>query len=120
MRILKRSIFPVIASCTLAMMVNGVLAADPDAGQQKFQQFCTTCHGENGQGDGPAAASLKPAPRDLSDAEWQASVDDQHILVVTRDGGAAAGLSPMMTPWGHSLSEEDLHNIVAYIRSLDD
>lgn len=97
-----------------------VLAADVAAGAAKFKTFCAMCHGDRGAGDGPAAAGLNPAPRNFSDADWQASVDDEHIRTVTRDGGAAVGLSPLMTPWGHSLSQDDLDNLVAFIRTLDD
>ncbi|RFF33019.1 c-type cytochrome [Wenzhouxiangella sediminis] len=96
------------------------LAADAAAGETKFKQLCATCHGPTGKGDGPASAALNPQPRDLSDAEWQNAVDDAHIRTVIKDGGAAVGLSPIMTAFGHSLNDEDLDNLVAYIRSLDD
>ena len=71
-----------------------------------------------GAGDGPAGQALQPAPRDLSDPEWQKSVTDEHLTTVIKDGGAAAGLSPLMPPWGHSLSDEDVKNLIAFIRSL--
>jgi len=93
-------------------------AGDADAGKAKFQQFCATCHGATGAGDGPASAALRPKPRALGDAKWQASVDDDYLKKVITEGGTAVGLSPMMTPWGHSLKGEDLENVVAYIRSL--
>jgi cytochrome c oxidase cbb3-type subunit 2/cytochrome c oxidase cbb3-type subunit I/II len=111
--------------CTLilstgALLAQPGLAADAAAGESKFKQLCATCHGPTGQGDGPASASLNPSPRDMSDAEWQASVDDAHLRTVIKDGGPAAGLSPMMTAFGHALDDEDLDNLVAYIRTLDD
>lgn len=93
-------------------------AGDADAGKAKFQQFCATCHGATGAGDGPASAALRPEPRPLGDAEWQATVDDDYLKKVISEGGAAVGLSPMMTPWGHAVKGEDLENVVAYIRSL--
>lgn len=102
----------------LCMITGQALAADADAGKTKFQQFCATCHGPAGAGDGPAAAALRPQPRALDDAEWQESVDDDYLKKVITEGGAAVGLSPMMTPWGHALKGEDLENVVAYIRSL--
>lgn len=43
-------------------------AADIAAGRQLFMAHCTACHGETGHGDGPAAASLKPPPADLTAA----------------------------------------------------
>jgi mono/diheme cytochrome c family protein len=96
------------------------LAGDAEAGQAKFQQLCATCHGQTGQGDGPAAAALRPQPRDMSDSGWQAEVDDQYLMEVIRDGGPAVGLSPMMTPFGHALDEQEIENVIAYIRTLDD
>ncbi len=103
-----------------AFAAHPALAADADAGEAKFKQLCATCHGPSGKGDGPASASLNPPPRDMSDGEWQESVDDQHIRTVIRDGGPAVDLAPLMTAFGHTLDESDLDNLVAYIRSLDD
>lgn len=95
-------------------------AGDVEAGKVKFQQFCATCHGAKGGADGPASAALRPQPRALNNAEWQASVDDDYIKKVITEGGAAVGKSPMMTPWGHALKGADLDNVVAFIRTLDD
>jgi mono/diheme cytochrome c family protein len=33
-------------------------------------------------------------------------------------GGAAVGKSPTMPPWGGALSDGDINNVVAFIRSL--
>jgi mono/diheme cytochrome c family protein len=93
-------------------------AGDAEAGKAKFQQFCSTCHGATGGGDGPASAALRPKPRSLKDAEWQATVDDDYLRKVIAEGGVAVGLSPLMTPWGHALKGDDLENVVAYVRSL--
>lgn len=102
----------------LCIFTTPALAADAEAGKAKFQQFCATCHGPAGAGDGPASGALRPKPRALNDAEWQATVDDEYLKKVITEGGAAVGLSPMMTPWGHTLKGDDLENVVAYIRSL--
>jgi mono/diheme cytochrome c family protein len=112
--------FTVMLIATFAFATSPALAGDAEAGQAKFQQLCATCHGQTGKGDGPAAAALQPRPRNMSDAEWQAEVDDDFLTEVIRDGGSAVGLSPMMTPFGHALDEDEIDNIVAYIRTLDD
>jgi mono/diheme cytochrome c family protein len=31
-----------------------------------FREYCASCHGQKGKGDGPAAAALKTAPADLT------------------------------------------------------
>ena len=38
----------------------------PASGKEMFQAYCASCHGKDGKGDGPAAASLKSAPADLT------------------------------------------------------
>lgn len=35
------------------------------SGQSLYRDYCAACHGPAGRGDGPAAASLRPAPSDL-------------------------------------------------------
>lgn len=115
-----RKISLLAAAAALCVIAAPAQAADVEAGKAKFQQFCATCHGATGHGDGPAAAALKPKPRPLDNPEWQASVDDAHIKKVISEGGPSVGLSPMMTAWGHALKGDDLENVVAYIRSLDD
>jgi mono/diheme cytochrome c family protein len=104
----------------LCVFTTPALAGDAEAGQAKFQQFCAACHGPAGAGDGPASAALRPKPRALNDAKWQATVEDEYLKKVITEGGAAVGLSPTMTPWGHALKGEDLENVVAYIRSLSE
>lgn len=89
-------------------------AADLKAGQTKFQTLCATCHGASGKGDGPAAAGLNPKPKNLSVTKRT----DAELKKIIKEGGAANGLSPLMPPWGPSLSEQDVTNLIAYIRSL--
>ena len=36
------------------------------SGKEMFRSYCASCHGENGQGSGPAAPALKAAPSNLS------------------------------------------------------
>lgn len=72
-------------------------AASPEA-QDLFTQRCVTCHGADGKGSGPAAASLNPKPRDYTDAKWQASVTDDDLRKVIVKGGAAVGKSALMPP----------------------
>jgi mono/diheme cytochrome c family protein len=92
-------------------------AADVEAGKAKFQQLCAVCHGASGAGDGPASPGLNPKPRKLGDAEWQASVSEEHLRKVITEGGPAVGLSPLMTAQ-KGLTPEELDNIIAFIRSL--
>ena len=44
----------------------GYSARSIAAGEELFLSHCVSCHGEHGQGDGPAAKDLQPPPADLT------------------------------------------------------
>jgi cytochrome c oxidase cbb3-type subunit 2 len=100
-------------------------AADVAAGKAKYDMFCASCHGPAGKGDGPVGAALNPKPRDFSKGDFKFDTDkdgkagtDADLKNVIKNGGGAYGGSAMMAPWGATLSDADLENLVAYIRSL--
>ncbi len=100
-------------------------AADAAAGKGVYAANCVSCHGEAGDGKGPVGAALKPAPRDFSKGEFKFDADgdgkagtDADLVAVIRNGAAQYGGSPLMAPWGH-LSDADIENVVAHIRTLE-
>jgi mono/diheme cytochrome c family protein len=92
--------------------------ADVGAGKAKYAQLCASCHGASGKGDGPAAGALNPKPRDHSDGKYMKTLKDGDIFKIIKEGGGAVGKSPLMPPWGAALPDQDIRNVVAYIRSL--
>lgn len=86
---------------------------------------CLTCHGEKGDGKGPAGVALQPPPRDFSTGVFVFDVDsdgekgtDADLAAVIKNGAMAYGGSPVMTPWAH-LPDKDIQDVIAYIRSLN-
>lgn len=78
-------------------------------GQQYYQQYCSTCHGLDGRGKGPAAAALRTPPADLThiaqrragrfpDAEIAAYIDGRTLV-------RAHGTREMPV-WGQRFSEK--------------
>jgi cytochrome c oxidase cbb3-type subunit 3 len=102
----------------LAPVPAGSLRGDAAAGKVLYGQFCAVCHGASGKGDGPTAATLFPKPRDHTDAAYMGSVDDAYLYRVVDGGGASVGKSPLMPPWGGALNEQDLKDVIAYVRTL--
>jgi mono/diheme cytochrome c family protein len=84
-----------------------------------FDDRCTACHGSDGDGKGPASASLKPGPKDFRDAKWQKSISDEKITKAIISGGEAVGLSAGM-PGNPDLEEkpEVVAALVAHVRSF--
>jgi mono/diheme cytochrome c family protein len=100
-------------------------AADLAKGKETFKMICSTCHGETGKGDGPGGAGLQPPPRDFSKGDFKFDADkngktgeDADLKAVISKGAAEFGGSPLMTPWAGTLSDADIDNVVAVIRSL--
>jgi mono/diheme cytochrome c family protein len=85
---------------------------------------CWTCHGKSGTGDGPAGAALNPPPRDFTTGEFKFDAnkdgkpgEPEDLFMVIKNGAAAYGGNPSMTPWGH-LGDEQIKDLVAYVLSM--
>ncbi|MBF8260689.1 MAG: exported protein of unknown function [candidate division NC10 bacterium] len=93
---------------------------DPKLGKQKYVENmrCSACHGESGIGDGPAAVALNPKPRNYTDCAVMSKKSDAELFKVIKEGGPAAGLSPLMVAFGSQLSDKEIWDVIAFIRSI--
>jgi mono/diheme cytochrome c family protein len=112
---LSRQLLVVVALFSVTALAEAP-RGNPTAGKAVFLQNCVVCHGPEGKGDGPAAAGLNPKPANFTEAARQASTEEKQLKVVT-NGGAAAKLSPMMPGFGDSLSDQQVRDVVAYLRA---
>ncbi len=103
-----------------AAMTNPVAgdAAAIEAGQAIYSANCASCHGENGGGDGPAAAALDPKPTAFSDADIMATMTDSYLYWRISEGGIAPPFNSQMPPWKDVLSEEQIWQVITYLRTL--
>ncbi len=102
----------------LAIASSGAFAADLEAAKDNFGMFCTKCHGKSGHGDGPSAATLKTKPRDLTDCDRMAKITDDVMFKVIKNGGQSEGLSGDMAAWADGFEDEEIHDLVAFIRTF--
>ncbi len=95
-------------------------AAAPDVakGEPLYATYCSSCHGARGAGDGPVAAGLDPKPAKHTDGEYMNALSNEHLFKVIKEGGPAVGKSPLMAPWGGTLSDAQIWDVVAFVRSL--
>lgn len=85
-------------------------------GKHLFNQYCVTCHGDAGKGDGQNASNLNPPVPDLTTSKNLA--DATYVRRVIAEGSAAVGRSPLSPPWGRSLRPQEIEYLSAYCRSL--
>jgi mono/diheme cytochrome c family protein len=92
---------------------------DPEAGKKMYSYLCSTCHGRSGRGVMPgAAATLGRMPPRHVDGEYMNALTDQYLFKVIKEGGAGVGKSPQMLAWGGQLNDQDIWNLVSYVRTL--
>ncbi|MBE2198286.1 MAG: cytochrome c [Anaerolinea sp.] len=77
-----------------------------EAGELIFQTNCVTCHGAEGAGDGPAAASLNPKPASLADGMMMGTLSDGYLFWRVSKGGQMAPFNSTMPAWELALTEE--------------
>src|SRR6266545_3320595 len=94
-------------------------AGNAAAGKAVYERKCAGCHGDKGDGKGPAAELLSPKPRDFTAGLYKVRTTankvptDQDIFRIITDG--MPGTS--MPSWA-VLPEKDRWNLVAYIKAF--
>lgn len=103
----------------------------PKQGALTYKQYCATCHGVAGKGDGPAARALKVRPPDLTTLARRrgGKFPDAYVASVLRNGAKIEAHGTAEMPiWGplflaldssfQSEANERIASIVAYLESL--
>jgi mono/diheme cytochrome c family protein len=103
----------------LALMVGlpaqFAFAADGDPGKGKgvYERLCVTCHGALGKGDGPAGVMMTPRPADFTSPKIKSKPDAELIKSIQE------GRPPTtMAAFKGQLTEAQIHDVLAYVRSL--
>jgi mono/diheme cytochrome c family protein len=113
-----------VAVSTLADAADPPRAAEPALkdsleasvlrGNIVFRNYCVLCHGLDADGQGRAARMYNPKPANLR----QSMVTDAYKERIIRLGGKRVGRSEFMPPWGEELTDEQVIDVVHYLRSI--
>jgi len=82
----------------------GAAATPVSEGAAIFAQNCQSCHGKGGKGD------ICP---NLTDKVWKYGNSDQQLHQTISQGRPGG-----MPSWGNTLSEKQIRDLIAYIRSI--
>jgi len=86
-------------------------------GKEIYVTKCAVCHGDSGDGKGPAGAALPLKPPDLRDKAGVAEMRDNYWLWRVSEGGQPEPFKSKgsaMPPWKADLSVEDRWAVIAY------
>jgi len=121
--IMRKKSFWIFAFSALLLVLAGTdptWAQNQSEGKKLYLTYCASCHGDNGKGDGPAAQSLPVKPANHTSGSVMNQFTDKFLMEIISKGGSAVGKSPMMPAWGGQFKEDQLRDIVAYVRSIAD
>ena len=105
----------------------------PSSGKEMYMAYCASCHGQDGEGNGPAAAALKTHPTNLTilAAKNGGKFPEVHVVAVIKgDNLTPAHGNKAMPVWGpvflsmstspHDEAQEQmrLRNLTKYIESI--
>jgi mono/diheme cytochrome c family protein len=88
---------------------------DAEHGGKLFQRYCRGCHGPDGRG---AGETFMPHIGNLTKKDYIEFLPDGFLYTVITEGGAAVGKSGFMPSWKSTLSDQDIKDVIAFIRTL--
>jgi mono/diheme cytochrome c family protein len=138
----------VVAFFLMALFMTGIASAQvrlapPDqspfpssyvpSGEHLYKQFCSACHGADAKGQGPAAASLKTPPPNLTTLakRHMGKFPEEYVssVLLFGPGTTAHGASDMPT-WGpvflyldkhdEAAARQRIKNLTTYLKSLQE
>lgn len=94
--------------------------AQREAGKTLYLKFCSQCHGEKGDGEGPASPHLSPRPRNFTSGKYKvrttpngALPTHQDLVNIIRRGMPFTSMPPWPT-----LSDEDVSNLAYFVKTF--
>jgi len=93
-------------------------ATGKEPAPDNYHTYCTQCHGAAGKGNGINVRDMSVQPRDHTDAKAMSGRSDDTIFKVIKEGGPSIDKSVLMPPWGDTFSDEEIRDLVAYLRVL--
>jgi len=97
----------------LSLSPTDIFGGEAAKGQPLYEKHCLLCHGPEGRGDGPLSLRLDPAATNFHHSTSN-NKSDAELFKTIREGHRETA----MASWKTELSEEELLDILAYIRKL--
>lgn len=101
----------------LLVLIPGLAPAGESA-RENYNAYCVQCHGMKGNGMGLNIRDMSVQPRDHTDAKAMSGRSDEDLFKVIKEGGMAISKSVLMPPWAGTFSDNEIHDLVKYLRSL--
>ena len=99
-----------------AAIVTSPLATSPILAQteeisQRYDAYCSVCHGDSGQGALHAQQGMMPPPKDFTDPAFARTMTRDRMIAVIRNGKPGTA----MIAWKAEINEQEIAQIADYI-----
>jgi mono/diheme cytochrome c family protein len=105
-----------VGSVLALMLLRHPVPRTATPAQRLYLAYCAECHGANGRGSWRAALFLL-RPGNLADPATLGARSDGYLVELIKHGGAPIG-KPGMPAFGYHLSDEEIQQVVRYVRTL--
>jgi len=87
-------------------------------GKRIFYQYCVWCHADATPAGPSNRSNLTPVPPLLNDGDKLNAETDDFLQSIITLGGTGVKRSPMMPPYGKTLTPDQIRAVVAFIRTV--
>ncbi len=102
----------------LALAATSLPAVAKETAADNYKTYCVQCHGMDGNGKGVNVRDMSVQPRDHTDTKAMSARSDDTLFKVIKEGGPSIDKSVLMPPWGDTLSDEEIKDMVQHLRTL--
>lgn len=103
----------------MVVMFSGTGISHAASAEENYKWYCSQCHGFTGKGDGVnVTKDMAVTPRNHTDSVVMSELSDQDIENAITDGGPANSKSPLMPPWGKTMTSDEIKDMVKHLRKL--
>lgn len=87
-------------------------------GKRIFYDNCVWCHADATPAGPSNRGNLTPNPPLFNDGTTFNGLSDEFMQNVITLGGSAMGKSAMMSPWGQTLTQDEIRAVIAFARAI--
>lgn len=78
-----------------------------------YHNYCSVCHGDNGDGNSRAKGSLVPPPADFTNPQRHAHFTQAYIAAIVKEGKKGTA----MVGWKTQLTDVEIEALAAYVKT---
>src|SRR3569833_178807 len=102
---------PEIVQADMSLPFPGNLKGDVGKGKEFYEHNCFTCHGLEGNGQGPCLLFIYPKPRNFLAEESRLRLNRRTLFNAVHVGLRGT----VMPAWGRVLSDQEIANVAEYV-----